>query len=78
MKMFSPQNEIRKKVELMSGVFLKSFTEKTTHIVVNSVVSTKYEVCSFFLFIHLSVIHCCTSFYLIVLLFLLICFAESS
>ncbi|XP_034250905.1 DNA topoisomerase 2-binding protein 1 [Thrips palmi] len=37
------KNKIRQKVEMMSGVFLKSLTDKTTHVVVSSVVSSKYE-----------------------------------
>lgn len=37
------KNNMREKVELMSGIFSKSFTEKTTHVVVCSVSSSKYE-----------------------------------
>lgn len=37
------KREIKKKIELMSGIFLKNFTDLTTHVVVSSVASTKYE-----------------------------------
>lgn len=37
------KKEIKEKVELMSGTYAKGFNETTTHVVVSSVASTKYE-----------------------------------
>ncbi|KAK3930026.1 DNA topoisomerase 2-binding protein 1-A [Frankliniella fusca] len=37
------KKEIKERVELMAGTYIKNFSEKTTHVVVCSVSSTKYE-----------------------------------